>query len=164
MHQATSVAPVLAADCRARADECANCDALLDIPGAHVLDVDTSGAAMVITVETEAGHLGCPTCGVIGVGHGRDEVALVDAPWAGRPVRLVWRKRRGLCRERRCSQLTFAEDRPEIAATRAAAVWTPLSTRDHAKGGRTIKLPSRRTDSHQRRQRNHHFGSWRAAT
>ncbi|MEV8223912.1 transposase family protein [Dietzia maris] len=50
-----------------------------------------------VTVESEPGPVGCPDCGAVGVGHGRQVVRLVDIPSFGRPVTIIWRKRRFLC-------------------------------------------------------------------
>ena len=49
---------------------------------------------------------------------------MIDAPWAGRPVRIRWRKRRWICLERVCAVTTFAEQNPEVCAPRGL-----LSTR-----------------------------------
>ncbi|MGO9457235.1 MAG: transposase family protein [Acidimicrobiales bacterium] len=37
--------------------------------------------------------MGCPTCGVRALGHGRSKVQVRDLPISGRAVRLVWRRR-----------------------------------------------------------------------
>lgn len=44
---------------------------------------------------------------------------LIDAPAFGRPVRIVWRKRRWRCPEPACRTATFVEQNAEIAAPRA---------------------------------------------
>ena len=54
------------------------------------------GGGLVVEVESEATVVGCPACGVVAHGHGRVVVGLVDAPAMGRPVRIRWRKRRGV--------------------------------------------------------------------
>ena len=46
-----------------------------------------------VLVETRCRVVGCPTCGVIAVGHGRSVVQVRDLPMSGVAVRLVWRKR-----------------------------------------------------------------------
>ncbi|MBO3142725.1 transposase family protein [Dermatophilus congolensis] len=43
--------------------------------------------------------MGCPACGTVAVGHGRDPVVLVDDPAFGTSVQLCWRKRRWRCLE-----------------------------------------------------------------
>lgn len=52
---------------------CARTDALFNLPGVHVLDVERGEGAggLVVTVETDQDVGGCPTCGVAAVGHGR---------------------------------------------------------------------------------------------
>ncbi|GAA1344931.1 hypothetical protein GCM10009594_21760 [Kocuria palustris] len=51
-------------------------------------------------------------------------VEMIDAPWAGRPVRIRWRKRRWVCHERTCPVVSFLEQDPRICAARGR-----LSTR-----------------------------------
>ncbi|MGP5838665.1 hypothetical protein ACTXPN_13985 [Brachybacterium alimentarium] len=51
-------------------------------------------------------------------------VEMIDAPWAGRPVRIRWRKRRWICLEDVCAVVSFAEQDPRVCAPRGL-----LSTR-----------------------------------
>ncbi|WP_419943966.1 transposase family protein [Candidatus Poriferisodalis sp.] len=44
--------------------------------------------------------------------HGSSRVALADLPAFGRPVRLVWAKRRWRCPEEGCSVCTFTDQGP----------------------------------------------------
>ena len=46
--------------------------------------------ALVLDVESCNQLVGCPGCGVIAQGHGRVVVEVIDAPWAGVPVRIRW--------------------------------------------------------------------------
>jgi transposase len=95
--------------------------------GMHVLAVQRGHRRLVITVETDADVTGCPTCGVIAVGHGRRRVTAADAPCFGLPVLLVWFKRIWLCPEPHCPQLTWTETHELIAAravlTSRAVAW-----------------------------------------
>nr|WP_106297324.1 ISL3 family transposase [Knoellia remsis] len=75
--------------------------------------------ALTVTVESEPAVMGCPSCGVVAHGHGRLEVRLVDAPSAGRPVTVVWRKRRWLCPEPACPRVSFVEQDERVARPRA---------------------------------------------
>jgi len=50
---------------------------------------------------------------------GRVEVHLLDAPAMGRPVRIVWRKRRWVCPEPTCPVGSFMEQDEQVAAPRA---------------------------------------------
>jgi transposase len=107
--------------CRADGGYCDRCDLLVGLPGLHVISVkceDGSGA-LVITVESAAEPMGCHGCGVVAHAHGRVNVGLVDAPAMGRPVRLVWRKRRWICPEPVCQVGSFVEQDLDIAAPRA---------------------------------------------
>ena len=83
---------------------------------ARVADVGTEG--LVVHIESVPGPVGCPHCGVMATGHGRDEVVLVDAPSFGRPVRLGWAKRRHVCREDLCPGGSFTEQDPAVAPPR----------------------------------------------
>ena len=95
------------------------------VAGMHVLTVGRDGpdrlagaGRLRLTVETEATIGGCPSCGVVAVGHGRREHLLHDAPCLGMPVVLVWRKRLWRCREPTCPIGTFSETH-DLARARA---------------------------------------------
>ena len=83
--------------------------ALLGMDGFVVLtQIDTEGEIWML-VETTADLVGCPRCGVRALGHGRSEVQVRDLPASGRPVRLVWRKRRWRCVDPDCGGGSFTE-------------------------------------------------------
>lgn len=105
------------------ADYCTNCDSLLGAPGSHILTVAEAADHLDITVEATARTLACPSCGAYGVGHGRNNVEFVDAPWLGLPVILHWRKRRLACPDTDCPVSTFHE------ADRIADIVAPESPR-----------------------------------
>jgi transposase len=99
--------------------------ALLGMDGFAVLSQDEIGGEVWLLVETETRRTGCPGCGVRATGHGRSVVQVRDLPMGGRPVRLVWRKRRWCCRDGDCEAKSFTESSPLIdtgALTRRAAV------------------------------------------
>ena len=95
---------------------CARADALLDVTGMHVLAVDRLPARLVLTIETDADLAGCPSCGVVAVGHGRRVHQAVDAPSFGTPVQLRWRKRIWRCPEPSNPATTFWERHPFLRA------------------------------------------------
>lgn len=107
-------------DCRcgAPARWCSRADALFNADGVHVLDVQRGHRKLVITVETDADVTGCPSCGVVAVGHGRRRATAADAPCFGVPVMLVWFKRIWRCAEPDCPVSTWTE-RHELIAPRA---------------------------------------------
>jgi hypothetical protein len=107
-----------AACCYPGASYCSRCDLLVGLDGLHVIAVerDEGGGGLTVTVESAAGPMGCPLCGVIVHSHGRRAVVLVDTPCFGRPVRLVWRKRTERCRKGMAAGLTFSP-RPSKAST-----------------------------------------------
>lgn len=80
-------------------------DALFSIEGIHVSSVTTTGAGLLLRVETGETVSGCPECGVV-VGHGRCQARLHDIPCFGRPVRLLWSKRVWQCPDLGCRAAT----------------------------------------------------------
>jgi len=106
--------------CRGSGGYCDRCDLLVGLPGLHVTDVERDGRdRLVVSVESSPEPMGCRSCGVIAHGHGRVNVHLVDAPAFGRPVRLIWRKRRWICPEPACDVGSFVEQDEAVAAPRA---------------------------------------------
>jgi transposase len=71
--------------------------ALFDMAGFVVCGHVVEDGEWWLAVETTAGRVGCPACGVRAIGHGRRHVEARDLPIAGRPVRLVWSKRIWRC-------------------------------------------------------------------
>ena len=102
-------------------DYCVRCDVLVGLDGLHVtaVEADVGTGALTVVVESEANVVGCHSCGVVAHGHGRVKVRLVDAPAMGRPVTIVWRKRRWVCPEPSCPVRSFVEQNESIAAPRA---------------------------------------------
>lgn len=82
------------------------------VVGAHVME----DGEWWLFVETTADVVGCPSCGVRAVGHGRRRVEVRDLPIAGRPVRLVWAKRVWRCPDDDCPRRTWTETHDEIAS------------------------------------------------
>lgn len=104
-------------------DRSGGASALLGMDGFVVLSQCEEDGELWILVETTAVLVGCPRCGVRATGHGRSEVHVRDLPAGGRPVRLVWRKRRWLCTDGDCTAKSFTECSAEIeeCLTRRAA-------------------------------------------
>ena len=105
--------------CGPRPGWCARADALFNASGMHVLEVaqDESGR-LVVTVETDADVGGCPSCGVVAVGHGRRVHEAADAPCFGAVTVIRWRKRIWRCTEPACPVVTFSEQH-DLMAPRA---------------------------------------------
>jgi transposase len=91
--------------------------------GFVVLAMIEEDGELFISVETTANVVGCGTCGVRAVGHGRSVIQMRDLPSGGRPVRLVWRKRKWICRDSDCASKSFTEksDLAEDSLTKRAA-------------------------------------------
>ena len=116
--------------------------ALLGLDGFTVLVQELIDGELWMLVETTADMVGCPSCGVRAVGHGRSVVQVRDLPNADRPVRLVWRKRRWRCVDPDCSTKSFTETSDLIEGcltTRAAKAICRLVGRD----GRSVAEAAR---------------------
>jgi transposase len=101
-------------------------EVMLGLPGFRVLDAQVIDDELVINVETIPELTGCPECGVVATAHDRMSVEYRDLPAFGRPVRLVWDKRRFRCEEPECSACTWTEASDALSArcllTRRAAL------------------------------------------
>ncbi len=80
-------------------------EALLGLDGFRVLSV-TETVEVVVVVETSDDFVGCSGCGVRAEAQDRADVEVRDLACFGRPVRLVWRKRRWRCVEPDCEART----------------------------------------------------------
>jgi transposase len=86
---------------------------LLGLDGFRVLAVVEDGGELFVGVETTAAVVGCAGCGTRARSKGRRVVQLRDLAVAGRPVRLVWRKRRWRCVDPDCEVGSWSETHPE---------------------------------------------------
>lgn len=99
---------------------CDRCDLLVGLDGLRVTGVERgSDGTLLIDVESPPGPVGCPGCAVVAESAGRKMLVLTDAPIAGRPVRVRWRKRRWRCRQNGCQVRSFTEQNPAVAAANA---------------------------------------------
>jgi transposase len=89
--------------------------ALFDMDGFVVRAQMLEDGEWWLLVETTADVVGCPSCGVRAVGHGRRRVQVRDLAIAGRPVRLVWSKRIWRCPDEHCERRTWSETHDAIA-------------------------------------------------
>jgi transposase len=107
---------------------CARADAIFDVPGMHVLDVEVGDQQrLVLTIESGQLEAACPRCGVMAVGHGRRVRILHDVPCFGRVTLIRWLVRIWRCREPQCATGTFSEVHdlapPRMALTIRAVRW-----------------------------------------
>lgn len=91
---------------------------MLGLAGFRVIQAVEVAGELELVIETEPGPAGCPSCGVVAVGHGRLAVSHRDVPLGGRPTVLVWRKRRWRCPEPSCPQATWVESSPLLPSRR----------------------------------------------
>jgi transposase len=114
--------------CGSGARWCARADAIFDVVGMHVLDVEVDDLQrLVLTVESGQLEAACPGCGVVAIGHGRRVRVLHDAPCFGRVTLVRWLVRVWRCREPACPAGTFSEAHdlapPRMALTVRAVRW-----------------------------------------
>jgi transposase len=116
--------------------------ALPGMDGFVVLVQHEADGAIWMLVETTADLVGCSHCGVRAVGHGRSEVQVRDVRVNGRPVRLVWCKRRWRCADPDCGGRSFTETNEAVEGcltTRAATEICRLVSED----GRSVASVAR---------------------
>ena len=106
--------------CRALGGYCKRCDLLVGLDGLHVTAVDPDCDGRLVVGLSRATLMGCPTSAVVAHGRGRVLVRLVDAPSMGRPLSVVWRKRRWVCRDPGSPARTFVEQDELVAAPRSS--------------------------------------------
>src|SRR5829696_2307063 len=115
--------------CGSGARWCARADAMFDVARMHVLAVAVDEKdRLVLSVESDRVEHGCPSCGVLAVGHGRRLHVLHDVPCFGRVTLVRWLKRIWRCREPMCATTTFSEVHdmapPRAVLTARAVAWS----------------------------------------
>jgi transposase len=117
------------------------CELLVGLPAVVVLGVEDDGdGPLRVHIETRDSRPSCSGCAGVVVIKDRPSVELVDLPCFGRPVRLVWRKRRWSCPDRACGVGSWTEEMPAIGASRLvmtdrAGRWVTMQVGRH---GRTV--------------------------
>jgi len=90
-------------------------ETLLGLDGFRVLEVTEGEGELIVRVETVAEAAACDGCGRRAESHDRVDRVFRDLPCFGRPVRLVWWKRRWRCRRSQCPSRTWTETSEEIS-------------------------------------------------
>jgi transposase len=128
-------------------DVCEQATRLLGLEGLAVRRVETGegGARVVHVVTADPLARGCRGCGVVAT---RVKECVVTRPRdvdvGGEPVRLVWHKRRWVCREAACSLGSFTEQVGQVPArARVTRRLVEAAGRDVADGGRTVAQAGR---------------------
>ena len=97
------------------------CELMVGLGEVDVVGVDDEAdGPLVVHVRRRAARPPCGGCGGVVWSKGVSAVGLVDLPAFGRPVRLVWRKRRWRCPAVGCGVASFTETDERIAPARAA--------------------------------------------
>jgi len=96
------------------------CGLIVGLSDVDVLGVvDAPGGALAVHIRTRR-HPACGSCDGSARSKGSAAVSLVDLAAFGRPVRLVWHKRRWQCRTKSCGVGSFTEVAEQIAPARSA--------------------------------------------
>lgn len=88
----------------------------MGLDGFRILEVLEGPDELVVTVETTKVVAGCRACGTRAVAHERMPIAVRDLACFGRPVRLMWRKRRWRCPDQDCAAKTWTEHSDHVDA------------------------------------------------
>ena len=95
------------------------CELLVGLGDVEVVGVDDeAGELLGVHVRGRAPRPDCDGCGGRLWSDGERQVKLVDLPAFGRPVQLVWHKRRWRCPASDCAASTVTEQDPRIAPPR----------------------------------------------
>lgn len=92
---------------------------LMGMPGFRVLVAEEADGEVWLLVEAIADVAGCSACGCRAKAKDRRRTVVRDLPVAGRPVVLVWSKRRWCCPDADCEVKTWSET-SELIAPRAS--------------------------------------------
>ena len=96
------------------------CGLLVGLGEVEIVGVDDEQAVSLrVHVRCRSARHPCSGCGKPLWSKGERPVVLVDLPVFGRPVRLVWHKRRWRCPRSGCGVGSFAEQAAQIAPERA---------------------------------------------
>ena len=85
------------------------CELLVGLDDMTVLAVEEHDEALTVLVESTSRVVGCEGCGTRATVKDRPDVAFGDLASFGRPVTLVWRKRRWRCPEPACPLGSWTE-------------------------------------------------------
>ncbi len=91
-----------------------------------MLGVEEDDGELFVLAETTTARDFCRECGVRAGSKGRARVEVRDIPSAGRPVRLVWRKRRWRGEQEACPARSWSETHDAVrprALTKRARAW-----------------------------------------
>ena len=96
------------------------CELLVGLGDVEVLGIDDeSGEPLRVHVRCRSARPPCKECGGPLWSLGQRRVVLVDLPVFGRPVGLVWHKRRWRCPQHDCAGSSVTEQASQIAPQRA---------------------------------------------
>ena len=111
---------------------------LLGLDGFRLLAATEHGHELVLLIETTADRDFCRICGVRAGSKGRARTTVRDAPIAGRPTVLVWKKRIWRCEQFACEAGSWRETSTAIQYGRCSP-----SGHVHGRSARSAVMRSR---------------------
>ena len=114
---------------------------VLGLEGFGLVAATEADGELLMGVETDASWAACSSCGTRAKSKGRRKTMVRDLPVGGRPVVLVWFKRRWRCPETDCGVKSWTETSPQI---RPRAVLSERARRKRLGGSARTAGRSRR--------------------
>ena len=90
----------------------------VNLLGVEDLDDQGSRVPLRVHIECRCERPKCPVCNGMSYSKGGSLVELIDLQSFGRPVRLIWHKRRWVCKDGNCSAPSWSDADTRIAAPR----------------------------------------------
>ena len=131
--------------------------------GGFLGDEDGPDGVGKFHVEAVTRSVGCPRCSVVARVKDRPRVELVDLPVSGRPICIVWHKRRWCCPDPDCDMGSWTEEDCRIASPRhllttRAALWVTFQVGRFARSVNEVAFRAQVRLAHHEPCRRHTYG------
>ena len=94
----------------------------VNLIGVEDLGDEDSKTPLRVHIECLGERPKCPVCNGMSYSKGSSLVELIDLQSFGRPVRLIWHKRRWVCRDGNCSSASWSDVDTRIAALKLLTI------------------------------------------